>query len=242
MKRLILSIFLITTLINNGVCLDFDNSNVHKIGAGLRLGMSTRPTLDIELDVSYHPLRYVGANASLLLITPFKSKKNTISSIPQGDDLIIYEIDNHKEAAYRMAARAGLEFTTPAVMLSKNEMGLSLRVAPGITIPFPTNKTMTINKSVPLDLENDDTHGEEFVYEKASPEEVKNSGAKFCYWYVRNELVLEFEEQWEFTVGYTFSTLDLYGGSRNIKVNDTPLVINKKSPHHSITLGLTLRF
>ena len=75
-----------------------------------------------------------------------------------------------------------------------------------------------------------------------SEESFKNTGAKTLYWYARAELVLEFEEQWEFSVGYTYSNLDIYGGSRNIVVHGTPLVKSEKEPMHSFHLGLTYKF
>ncbi len=223
--------------------IELDYSNDSKVAAGLKLGMSTRPTLDIEIGASFRPFRYVGANASVLIITPFNSRKNFIDSIPL-NGVIYSEMNNYKEGGYGVAAKAGLQFTTPAVMLSKNEMGLSLRVSPGITIPIPTNKSMLIYNYQRVDILDVDESLEENEYYSIydSKEDFKNSGAKFCYWYVRSELVLEFEEQWEFTMGYTYSNFDLYGGSRNIKVNDTPLVISDKKKHHTISLGLTFKF
>jgi hypothetical protein len=226
--------------------IEIDYSNDSKVAAGLKLGMSTRPTLDVEIEASFRPFRYVGVNASVLMITPFNSRKNFIDSIPLNND-IYSEMENYKEGGYKVVAKAGLQFTTPAVMLSKNEMGLSLRVSPGISIPIPTNKSMLIYNYKIYKLadfwdEDESLEENEHFYIYDSKVDVKNSGAKFCYWYVRSELVLEFEEQWEFLIGYTYSNLDLYGGSRSIKVNDTPLVIGDKKPHHTISLGLTYKF
>ena len=240
MKRLIFSILSVLVLVS-AYAIDIDYSNDSKVAADLKVGMSTRPTLDIEIGASFRPFRYVGANASVLIITPFNSRKNFIDSIPLNGD-IYSEMDNYKEGGYGVAAKVGLQFTTPAVMLSKNEMGLSFRVSPGITIPIPTNKSMVINKFIRyIDFNEDENRIEQSdIFD--SKEDVKNSGAKFCYWYVRSELVLEFEEQWEFCMGYTYSNFDLYGGSRNIKVNDKPLVISDKKLHHTISLGLTFKF
>ena len=240
MKRLIFSILSVLVLVS-AYAIDIDYSNDSKVAADLKFGMSTRPTLDIEIGASFRPFRYVGANASVLIITPFNSRKNFIDSIPLNGD-IYSEMDNYKEGGYGVAAKVGLQFTTPAVMLSKNEMGLSFRVSPGITIPIPTNKSMVINKFIRyIDFNEDENRIEQSdIFD--SKEDVKNSGAKFCYWYVRSELVLEFEEQWEFCMGYTYSNFDLYGGSRNIKVNDKPLVISDKKLHHTISLGLTFKF
>jgi len=242
MRRFAFSILLGLVLFSANA-LEVDFSNDSKIAAGVKLGMSTRPTLDIEIGASYRPFRYVGVDASLTMITPFNSKKNFIDSIPLNGD-IYSEINNYKEGGYGFIAKAGLQFTTPAIMLSKNEMGLSLRVSPGITIPIPTNKTMLIYNYKPVEFvfENEDISINEQYYSYDSKVDVKNSGGKFCYWYVRSELVLEYEEQWEFCMGYTYSNFDLYGGSRNIKVNDTPLVISDKKLHHTISLGITYKF
>lgn len=242
MRRLIFSILSGLVLLSASA-IDIDYSNDSKIAAEVKLGMSTRPTLDVEIGASFRPFRYLGVNASLTYITPFNSKKNFIDSIPLNED-IYSEINNYKEGGYSFIAKAGLQFTTPAVMLSKNEMGLSLRVSPGITIPIPTNKSMAIyhfkRYNDYIEDENESESYQYYIYD--SREDVKNSGAKFCYWYVRSELVLEFEEQWEFTMGYTYSNFDHYGGSRNIKVNDKPLVISDKKLHHTISLGLTFKF
>jgi len=241
MKRFIFSI-LSGLILVSAYAIDIDYSNDSKVAAELRIGMSTRPTLDVEIGASFRPFRYLGVNASLTYITPFNSRKNFIDSIPLYGD-IYSSIDNYKEGGYNFIAKAGLQFTTPAVMLSKNEMGLSLRVSPGITIPIPTNKSMSIShfKRYEDELLDELDEGKHY-YIFDSKEDVKNSGAKFCYWYVRSELVLEFEEQWEFTMGYTYSNFDLYGGCRNIKVNDNPLVILDKKLHHTISLGLNFKF
>ena len=217
---------------------DIDYSNTSKMAAGLKLGMSTRPTLDVEIELSDRPFRYIGANAAFVLITPFNSKKNLNTEFIEEND-IRFLLDNYKESVYRMAGKVGLQFTTPAVMLSKDEMGLSLRVSPGIVMPIPSNKTLNVNKYELFHYQEID---QESYYNLISQEKVTNSGAKFCYWYVRSELVLEYEENWEFAVGYTYSTFDLYGGSRNVIISDTPVVITEKKPQHNISLGLTFKF
>ena len=219
--------------------LEIDYSNDSKVAAGIKIGSSTHPSLDIEIGASYRPFRYIGVNASFTYITPFKSRKDFIDNIPPKGE-IYSKINNYKDGCYGFAAKAGLQFTTPAVMVSKNEMGVSLRVSPGITIPIPTNKTIAITNTERIIIEDDQGEHEYYIYH--SKNDVTNSGAKFCYWYVRSELVLEFEEQWEFCVGYTYSNIDLYGGSRNIEVNNTHLVISDKKIHHTISLGLTYKF
>ncbi|MBQ6279297.1 MAG: hypothetical protein IJK68_06200 [Muribaculaceae bacterium] len=250
MRRLITGILLSLSLFN-AWALEIDYSNDSKVAAGIRLGSSTFPTLDVEILGEYRPFRYVGANAGVIIITPFSNKVNSNVEFVEIEDeeerKHLWEIKSYRNAAYRFAFKAGLQFTTPAIMLSKNEMGLSLRLSPGITIPLPTNETVTVRKSdifTKEDIYGDDADDvtTERVVVFNSEEDFKNSGAKALYWYARAELVIEYEEQWEFAVGYTYSNLDLYGGSRSIVVHDTPLVKGEKEPMHSFHLGLTYKF
>ena len=244
MKRLIFSILLGLALFS-ARAIDIDYSNDSKVAAGLRLSPSTFPSLDVEITAEYRPFRYVGANAGLLILTPFSNKVNNNVEFVE-DIKYLWEIKSYRDAAYRLAFKAGLQFTTPAIMLSKNEMGLSLRLSPGITIPLPTNKSITVSKFEVFtkeDIFGDEANGStERVLIFNSEESFKNTGAKTLYWYARAELVLEFEEQWEFSMGYTYSNLDMYAGSRNIVVHGTPLVKGDKEPMHSFHLGLTYKF
>ncbi|MBR6489719.1 MAG: hypothetical protein IKT03_04205 [Muribaculaceae bacterium] len=217
---------------------DIDYTNDSKIAAGLKLGMSTSPSFDAEIIIEYRPFRYIGANVGLQFITPFNQRDNVISKSPETENSY-WEIDNYKDALYRIVAKAGLQFTTPAVMLTKGEMGLSLRLSPGIIIPTQTNSSVTVNN---YQLDTDSEVENDNKYTLVSQEECENSGAKFCYWYARAELVLEYEENWEFAVGYTYNTLDLYGGSRNIVVDGTSIVIGKKEHINAFHLGLTYKF
>lgn len=235
MKKFVLLIMVSLALLP-AHAVDIDYSNNSKIAAALKLGMSTSPSFDAEIAIEFRPFRYIGANAGILFITPFNQSDNVINNIPI-DENSYWEINNYKDALYRVLFKAGLQFTTPAVMLTKGEMGLSLRLSPGIIIPTQPNSSVTINNyQLDTDFEIDNK------YTLVSKEEYKNSGAKYCYWFARAELVLEYEENWEFTVGYTYNTLDLYGGSRNIIINDTPIVLNEKKPLHNISLGFTFKF
>jgi hypothetical protein len=249
MRKIIISI-LFSLALCNAWALDIDYSNDSKVAAGLRINTSVFPSLDVEITGEYRPFRYIGANAGLLILTPFSNKINNnvefFEFVEDEDKKYLWEINNYRDATYRFAFKAGLQFTTPAIMLSKNEMGLSLRLSPGITIPIPTNESITVSKSEVFtkeDIFGDEAEGStERVLIFDSEEDIKNSGAKTLYWHARAELVLEYEEQWEFSVGYTYSNLDIYGGSRNIVVHGTPLVKSEKEPMHSFHLGLTYKF
>lgn len=253
MRKLIIGI-LFSLAIFNAWALDIDCSNDSKVAVGLRLNTSTFPSLDVEITGEYRPFRYVGANAGIIFITPFSNQTNTSDyyneTNPDSEnetETYVWEINSYRDACYRLALKAGLQFTTPAIMLSKNEMGLSLRVSPGITIPLPANKVVTAtNYNVFTreeffgDEENETDN--EMIWLFTSKEDFKNTGAKTIYWYARAELVVEYEEQWEFSVGYTYSNFDIYGGSRNIIVHGSPIVLGDKEPHHSISLGLSFKF
>ncbi len=218
--------------------IDIDYSNNSILAAGIRLGSSLYPSFDAEIDLEYRPFRYIGANVGLMLIMPINRSEDVVKELPVIDD-VTKELKNYKETSYGTAVRAGILFTTPAVMLSKGEMGLSLRFSPGIIMPFPTNKRVKVLNTETI---TDVYEGIEYSYTKKSDEYFDNSGAKFCYWYGRAELVLEYEENWEFTLGYTYSNFDLYGGSRNIEINGAPIVVADKKPLQNIILGLTYKF
>ena len=218
--------------------IDIDCSNNGTLAAGIRLGASLYPSFDAEIDLEYRPFRYIGANVGLMLIMPINRSEDVVKELPVIDD-VTKELKNYKETSYGTAVRAGILFTTPAVMLSKGEMGLSLRFSPGIIMPFPTNKRVKVLNTETI---TDVYEGIEYSYTKKSDEYFDNSGAKFCYWYGRAELVLEYEENWEFTLGYTYSNFDLYGGSRNIEINGAPIVVADKKPLQNIILGLTYKF
>lgn len=222
--------------------IDIDYSNNGKIAAGLKMGASLYPSFDVEIGLEYRPLRYVGANVGLMLIMPINRSGDVVEEFPiVGDEY--REIKNYKDCSYRTAVRAGLQFTTPAVMLTKGEMGLSLRFSGGIIMPFPTNKRIKVLHGEAIEIFDDvEYETEQENYYIDSEEYFDNSGAKFCYWYGRAEMVLEYEENWEFSVGYTHSNFDLYGGSRSIVINGIPIIVADKKPMQNFMLGLTYKF
>lgn len=239
MKKLLLLTISYLALLNC-YAIDIDYSNNGKLAAGIRLGASFYPSFDAEIDVEYRPFRFLGAHAGLLLIMPINRRNDIVNELPVIDNTK-REITKYKDASYETAVRAGLQFTTPAVMLSKGEMGLSLRLSPGIIMPFPTNKRVktitTRYETIYIEEFNID-----FVDSIQEEEYHDNSGAKFCYWYGRAELVLECEENWEFTLGYTYSNFDLYGGARNINIAGTKIVVADKKPLQNLMIGLTYKF
>lgn len=241
MKRLLLLITGCMVLLTSHA-IDIDYSNNGTIAAGLRLGTSFSPSIDAEIDLEYRPFRYVGANVGFLLITPFNNRDDVVEDIPIVDGQY-KELKNYKDCCHRTVVKAGVQFTTPAVMLSKEEMGLSLRLSPGIFMPFPTNKRLKVLSGELFEdfYIEEGEEAEDFVI-LDKEEYYDNSGAKFCYWYGRAEIVLEYEENWEFAIGYTYSNFDLYAGARSIEVNGTKLVLKEKKPFQSITLGFTYKF
>ncbi|MBR2147431.1 MAG: hypothetical protein IJ925_08465 [Muribaculaceae bacterium] len=246
MKRIAILTICILTLMPVAA-IELDYSNDHKVAAGLRMGMSMLPSLDFEITGEYRPLRYVGVNVGLLYTTPFINQTNVSANYIDNEHLV-WEIKSYRNACYRIAGRAGVQFTTPAIMLSHNEMGLSFRISPGITIPIPTNKGITVSNyevykksEIFEDADENDTQNIKIFN---STEDFENSGGKFLYWHTRAEMVIEYEEQWEFMVGYCYSDFDVYGGSRKIEIHGTPLVKEDKKPKpmHSFQLGFTYKF
>lgn len=241
MKRLFFTCMALLAILSCHA-IDIDYSNNGKIAAGLKLGASLYPSFDVEIGLEYRPLRYVGANVGLLLIMPINRRGDVVEELPMINSEY-REIKSYQECFYRTAVRAGLQFTTPAVMLTEGEMGLSLRFSGGIIMPFPTNKRVKVLHGQEIEIIYDEEYEvEQENYFIDSEEYFDNSGAKFCYWYGRAEMVLEYEENWEFSIGYTHSNFDLYGGSRNIVINDTPIITADKKPMHNFMLGLTYKF
>jgi len=239
MKRLALFIIGCLAMTTTAHAVDIDYSNEGKISVGLKLGMSLNPSFDAEINIGYRPFRYIGANVGLLLITPFNCSDKVAETLPLIDNQY-KEIKDYKQCFYRTAVKAGVQFTTPAVMLTKGEMGLSLRFSPGIIMPFPTNKSVKVFSGEVEDKEIGEDEDANIII--TSEQYYENSGAKFCYWYGRAELVLEYEENWEFTVGYTYSNFDICGGSRNITINEDRIVIGEKENYQSFTLGFNYKF
>ena len=246
MKRIAILTICILTLMPVAA-IELDYSNDHKVAAGLRMGMSMLPSLDFEITGEYRPLRYVGVNVGLLYTTPFLNQAN-VSALYTENERYKWVLGSYRDACYRFVAKAGIQLSTPAIMLSHNEMGLSFRVSPGISIPIPTNNSISVSNYEGF-LKNDiyeesENTENERVWVLDNKEDFNNSGGKFLYWHARAEMVIEYEEQWEFSVGYTYSNLDVYGGSRNIMVHGTPLVKDDKKPKtmHSFHLGITYKF
>ena len=237
MKRLFLTGIACLALLSAGA-VELDYSNNGKIAAGIKLGASFIPSFDMEIGVGYRPFRYIGANVGVLLITPINRRGDIVKEFTINENLS-KKVNNYKDATRQTVFKAGLQFTTPAIMLTEGEMGLSLRLSPGIIIPFTKNCCVRIINTEKASIEFVD---EVYSYTDISEELVDNTGAKLCSWYGTADLVLEFEEQWEFSLGYTYSNFDLYGGSRNIEINGTKLVIADKRPMHSIMIGLTYKF
>jgi len=228
-------IFVITALVilTPAKAISFDCSNNSKLNLGLRTGFSLYPSWELEFSAGYRPFRYLGANLSFLYMRSMASDSSSFVLVNEKNKLYS-NITNAtiKDFSYHYALKAELQFTTPGILLSGNEMSLSLRVSPGLIVPMPTNKTVIVFNEEKYDEGDEDL---------AFPEK-HNKGAKFCAFYVRSDIVLEFEEQWEFTIGYTFNTLDIYGGIRNLSIDGTPIIENEKEKLHTISIGLTYKF
>lgn len=237
MKRFFITGIACLSLLAAGA-VELDYSNNGKIATGIKMGASFIPSLDVEIDICYRPFRYIGANVGVMLITPINRSGDIVKEFTINENLS-KKVNNYKDATRQTLFKAGLQFTTPALMLTEGEMGLSLRLSPGIIIPFTKNCSVRMINSEKVLIEFAD---EEYSYTDISEEFIDNSGAKLCSWYTTADLVLEFEEQWEFSLGYTYSNFDLYGGSRNIEINGTKLVIADKKPMHSIMIGLSYKF
>ena len=73
-------------------------------------------------------------------------------------------------------------------------------------------------------------------------EYIQNQGARTVYYHLRTALSLEIDGGFIFSLGYTCSDFDLYGGSRNITIEGRKLSLPAHKLMHSISIGLGYRF
>ncbi len=198
--------------------------------AELAGGFNNYAAWEIEPSVSYRPVRYLGLVAGILLCDLLDK---TGLSGESKDGQWLWNTAGNADGNHFLALRAGLQFTSPPVWLGKSkDWSLAFSVAPGMTFPIPANQQLTI----------DYYPNRPGVWIASRSEQVKNKGASAVFYHLKSALSLETDENIRFSIGYTFSNFDLYGGSRNITLEGKKLTAEKHAFMHSFTIAIGYRF
>lgn len=197
--------------------------------AGLSAALTNYDAWEIEPSIAYHPIRYAGIGVGILYT---KTMGKPSYSGYTADQSLIWFIASD-DLNYVLALRPELRLATPAVYLDKDqELALSLRVSPGLTIPFPANLPHNV-EYIPNRVG---------VNTAVAYDRVTNTGAKACYYHLKTAIALEMDEI-TLSLGYNFSNFDLYGGSRNIIVEGKRLKPATGIKYmHSVSVGVSYSF
>ena len=112
------------------------------------------------------------------------------------------------------------------------DYALFLTLSPGLTLPLPANRSFNI----------DYYPNKEGIWTALRREYVQNKGARTVYYHLRAALSLETDGGLIFSLGYTCSDFDLYGGSRNLTVEGRKLTLPAHKLMHSVSAGIGDRF
>ncbi len=195
---------------------------------GLSGALNNYDAWELEPSISYNLVRYAGAGVGILFT---KTMGNDSYGGYSADKTLRWFLSD--DLNYSLAIRPEIHLATPAVYLDKDhDLALSLRVSPGLTIPFPTNLNHDV-EYIP---------NQTGVTTPVKYDQVKNTGAKACYFHLKTALALEIDVI-TLSLGYNFSNFDLYGGSRNTIVEGEKLKPTTKIQYmHSVFLNLSYSF
>lgn len=192
--------------------------------------LTSQSSWEVEPSVTFLPIDYVGLTAGLVFTSPYPSK--SLGGLTPNKQLRWSET-NDNSVSYFFAFRPALRFNSPRIYFGKDkDYAICLSVSPGLTIPLPSDRRLTIDYYP-------NQHGEWTAIKR---EEVTNSGARKLYYNVRAAVSFEIDERLVFSAGYTFSDFDIYGGSRNIAVEGSKLPLPEACVMHSAFVSIGVRF
>lgn len=175
----------------------------------------------------YHLNPYAGAGMGLVILGTM-SDGTQAGTMPGGQTDWVAETGLNSVGALR----AELLLTTPQLRLgSDREYGLALRVSPGIDIPIPVNRTVTVGY----------TPHQPGSYEVNYSDQVENHGGKALYGHCKVAALLTIDRL-ELSAGYEWSNFDVYGGARNISIGGTKLVDSDRKPIHAAFASIAYKF
>lgn len=191
-----------------------------------RVEASSYNTIDwgLEFGINYFPIQYVGVGVGLCTAGDFTSTGTSFTK-----NGMLYETNDLHDGVW---FRAGIQLCSPYLWQSSDkEMRLSVKADVGITLPMPTNNNVKY-KELP------NSGG---TYVNIQEQSVKNHGARACYFHVKPAVALDID-RWQVWVGYTFSDLDVYSGSRNVVIEGQKLDLPSRQYMHGGTIGIGYRF
>lgn len=194
--------------------------------AELSGGLNNYEAWEIEPSISYRPIRYFGLSLGAWLGDRL---------YPEGlggeskDKQWRWNTARDTDGNYFFALRAGLQFLSPPVWLDESkDWAIAFSVSPGLTLPLPANKQFYINYFP----------NRPGLWVASRTEQVKNEGARQVFYHLKSALWLEVDNRLSFSIGYTFSNFDLYGGSRRITIEGKRLMPEKHAFMHTVAIGM----
>lgn len=185
---------------------------------------------EVEPSVAFLPLDYVGISLGVLFTQPYRDNHPTGLS---QDKQFQWAYTDKYAPSYLLALRPALQLNTPKWWVGRDkEYALFLSLSPGLTLPLPANRSFNI----------DYYPNKEGIWTALRREYVQNKGARTVYYHLRTSLSLETDGGFIFSLGYTCSDFDLYGGSRNLTVEGRKLTLPTHKLMHSVSAGIGYRF
>lgn len=185
---------------------------------------------EVEPSITFLPIQYAGISLGLLFTQPYLNE--SISGVSQNQQFLWSSTTDHA-ASYFLALRPGLQLNTPKLWVGRDkDYALYLSISPGLTLPLSANNEFNI----------DYYPNQTGVWTAVRHEHVSNKGARTVYYHLRTDLSLEVDNGLIFSVGYTCSDFDLFGGSRNIVIEGRKIDLPKHKLMHSVSVSLGYRF
>lgn len=192
--------------------------------------LTSQSSLEVEPSVTFMPIDYLGLTAGLVFTSPYPSK--SLGGVAVNKQLRWSET-NDNSVSYFLALRPALRLNSPKLWIGRDkDYALYLSVSPGLTIPLPSDRRFTV----------DYYPNQPGAWTAIKREEVTNTGARKLYYHVRTAVSFEMDERIVFSVGYTISDFDIYGGSRNITIEGGKLSLPKAGMMHSAFVSIGLCF
>lgn len=175
----------------------------------------------------YHLNPYAGAGLGLMILGTM-SNDTQVGTMPGRQADWVAETGINSTGALR----AELLLTTPQLKLgSDREYGLAVRVSPGIDVPIPVNRTVTVGY----------TPHQPGSYEVSYTDRIDNHGGKALYGHCKVAALLTIDRL-ELSAGYEWSNFDVYGNARNISIGGTRLVGSDRKQIHAAFVGIAYKF
>ncbi len=192
-------------------------------------GLINNDVWGVEATANYHINPYAGAGVGVLYLGTMSADTQT-GTLPDGKTDWVAETGLNSTAALR----AELLFTTPQLKLgSDREYGLALRVSPGIDIPIPVNRTVSVGY-IPHQPGSYDVS-------RSESKSVTNHDGKALYGHCKVAALLTINRL-EMSAGYEWSNFDVYGNARNISIEGQKLISSDRKQIHAAFVGLGYKF